>query len=129
MQRLRIILVLALAGIWFPLTLHCALENLPGWEFLSCCSHPEEAHPHQDADCDHDGCSVVEMGGYRLEENPPAIDPPLLSFAQWIAALPPAAATIEAAAVLPVPPCPLELATAWQFRWRAASSARAPNAA
>jgi hypothetical protein len=65
---LKTIWVVALALAWMPITAHCTLEVLPALEFLACCAHEEAATPHQDDDCERDGCAAVESGEYRTQE-------------------------------------------------------------
>jgi hypothetical protein len=56
-----------LLAVWGLATMHCALEQLPGFSLLRCCEHLEAA-PHQDADCQQDACAVVESGRYRMDD-------------------------------------------------------------
>ena len=117
------VLVLVLWGLAMS---HCALERLPGLGFLACCQHGGIA-PHQDSDCDMDGCSAVESGLYKLEEPVSASPSPLL--AGWV--LP-----FEATAPRNRPLCsaivdssPPERQRVWQFSQRTALPPRAPSSA
>lgn len=67
-RRAKVLIALTLAVLWVPVTMHCALEGLPGLEFLICCDH-EDAAPHADDDCQADACAVVESGFYKLQDD------------------------------------------------------------
>jgi hypothetical protein len=104
---------------------HCALEQLPGLEFLAWCHHADSA-PHPDNDCEQDGCSVVERGFYKIEEQPATVRVPLLVLSFVLPLW-------EAAAPTPTPHpvllngSPPELPRAWQFSHRTALPPRAPS--
>jgi hypothetical protein len=121
----RVVAVLLLA-LWGLAKEHCALEQVPGFEFLACCQHADKA-PHQDNDCDEDGCAVVESGFYQMEDNPtfsPALTA-LGAFAvrEWVAEAP----EVLVAHSAPVTAAPPELPRLWQFHYRAALPPRAPS--
>jgi hypothetical protein len=117
--------VLMLA-LWVPVTMHCALETVPGFGFLQWCCGGDETS-QQDHDCSSDSCSVLESGFYRIEDNP-AVAPSLavvlaLAASDWVAEL-------RAEPVLhfvPVSSAPPELPRFWQFSYRAALPPRAPS--
>ena len=113
-------------ALWGLATLHCDLEQVPGFEFLVSC-HPQNA-PHQDNDCDNDGCSAVESGFYQLEKQPPAVSAPLLvlSFVLplWEVATPRPAPHLALERLNGSPP---ELPRVWQFSSRTALPPRAPS--
>ncbi len=116
--------VLVLLALWGLATAHCALEQMPGLEFLACCQHASNA-PHQDNDCDQDGCAAVESGFYKIEDNP-AFSPALtLSTAlqAWEYIDKPDAVP----SFLPVSLAPPEYSRLWQFHYRAALPPRAPS--
>ncbi len=115
-----------LLALWGLATSHCLLERLDGFEFLACCQHADKA-PHEDNDCDGDGCAVVESGLYLFEDNP-ALMPGLV----YLTALSPWDFVVE----LPVDfnpslsaasPVSSELPRFWQFHYRAALPPRAPS--
>jgi len=119
--------VLLLLAFWGLAISHCALEQLPGLEFLACCHHPETA-PHQDNDCDQDGCSVVESGFYKMEEQAASVPVPLLVLSLVLPlweAIPPTLAP-NSKLLSSAPP---ELPRVWQFSWRTALPPRAPSLA
>jgi hypothetical protein len=74
-RYLKTIWVVALACAWVPITAHCTLEGLPALEFLACCAHEGTASPHQDNDCESDGCAAVESGNYRAQEQDVLVAP------------------------------------------------------
>jgi hypothetical protein len=67
-RRAKALLALTLAVLWLPVTMHCALESVPGLDFLICCGH-EGATPHEDDDCGADACATVEAGFYKLQDH------------------------------------------------------------
>ena len=121
-HRLKTGLVLVLALLWAPITWHCQLEAVPLLEFLTCCDHEEPDAPHQDADCETDGCAVVESGNYKTPEPQLFVSPPLaVSFVAAIRFW--SDADSEAIAATP-PPVDCRI---WQFTFRTALPPRAPN--
>ena len=113
-------------ALWGLATWHCTLEQVPGLKFLACCQH-ENSAPHQDNDCDHDGCSVVESGFYKVEEHAATVPVPLLllKFAlplMWEATPPTPASHSELLKCSPP-----ELPRIWQFAYRTALPPRAPS--
>lgn len=122
-------MALALAVFWLPVSVHCQLEQLPGLDFLSCCSHEhDEGAPHQDDDCEGDACAVVESGLYKSEERQATPPAPEIDSSNGPA---PAAAepVLDSATLRLVLPgtAPPELARVWQFSHRAARPIRAPS--
>lgn len=128
MRKLRTALIILLALAWVPLTSHCKLESLPGWEFLRCASEapltPEEGDP-----CDEDGCCAVEFAKYqssRQQEIAPVLLLGILP-ADPLGALDP---LHPVGAGLGIPTSlPPELPVSWQFSLRAALPVRAPSLA
>ncbi len=116
---------MALLVLWGLATLHCDLERVPGFGFLASC-HSADASPHQDKDCDSDGCSAVESGFYKMEEQAASAPVPLLVLSfllpVWEATPPPARP--QAAILNGSPP---ELPRVWQFSYRTALPPRAPS--
>jgi hypothetical protein len=127
----KAVLVVAFIGAFALATNHCRLEVLEGLEFLVCCSHDgesEPATPHQDDDCETDGCASLEGGLYKSEDGRVTSAVPLLSLNEGV--LPDAdavAPTLLSAAFRTV--APPDLPTRWQFLVRAASAPRAPSLA
>ncbi|HWQ90541.1 MAG TPA: hypothetical protein VN673_02630 [Clostridia bacterium] len=123
MNRFLGLLCLILAALWAPITAHCAVEAVCGFDLLTCCSHAEAA-PHQDDDCARDGCSVVESGLYKIDEQPVTAPPMVLltSCARAGAQLP------ESVLSFPIPVvAPPGLSQGWQFSCRTALPVRAPS--
>lgn len=119
-------MTLTLAAFWLLAINHCKLEQIPGLSFLVCCDHADAA-PHQDNDCDTDGCSAVEGGLYKSEETQPGISMPVFGLA--VSLVPSLDEHAQALFSLPhfsalASP---ELAVTWQFSFRAAAPPRAPS--
>ena len=119
MKRFRTALALLLALIWVPVTMHCALEGMPGLEFLICCEH-DDAPPHQDDDCEADACAVVESGFYKLQDDEVLVvacsELDVFDFELK-----------DEAAVFTASRPPPNLTVGWQFSSRAAVLPRAPS--
>jgi hypothetical protein len=122
-------LVMAFATLWVAAGAHCRLEVLPGFEFLSCCQHPDaqKTPAHHEKDCDDDGCAAIELGFYKLEQPQQAPLEPLLALASWLVPLTdacrPGAPDFEGLAS----GAPPELPRLWQFSQRTALPPRAPS--
>ena len=118
-RRAKVLMALMLAVLWLPVTMHCALEVLPGLDFLICCDH-EGAVPHEDDDCGADACATVESGFYKLQDHEDllsALSEIVVGHA-WIAGDP---------CLISVSPPPTDLTAGWQFTTRAAPLPRAPS--
>lgn len=121
-RRAKALLALILAVFWLPVTMHCALEGLPGLDFLACCSH-EDATPHEDDDCQGDACAVVESGFYKLQDHED-----LVAAAGDIEVVDPFdSAGDESKVERGVPAEPHPQCIGWQFSSRAAPLPRAPS--
>ena len=129
-SRLKTGLTLLLAVLWLPMTVHCQLESIGGFEFLSCCIHSEAAQDsaHHDADCQTDSCATVEAGHYRHEDSQhtPMQLVLALILTDWLPGelLPPVSV-----ATVSVSSAPPELPKVWQFSCRTALPPRAPSLA
>lgn len=112
---------------WVPLSMHCKLESVPSFAFLSC--ETEAQHEQEPkSDCNDDGCCDFEFALYKSDQLtvtcPPAAqmqllailleDMPLLELAQ------------TEGAQTTAPP---ELPRSWHFISRAALQPRAPSIA
>lgn len=116
---------LAILAIWLPATLHCKLENLPGLSFLVCCSH-EDTQPHQEDDCDTDGCAWVESALYKTPDNAPLVAPLVLALSAFVA-VPTHQETAAPESSFRLNLVPPELPQSWHFSRRAALPPRAPT--
>jgi hypothetical protein len=114
-----------LLAVLFPLvTIHCKLENLPAFQFLSCES--DASASHESEGCEKDGCELLEGGFYKTEDcQVSTAADPLLSaetFLPETATLPSLSIpTNRSAATAP------ELPVTWQFSTRSAAPPRAPS--
>lgn len=116
-------LFLVLAFAWAPITWHCNLEVLPVLDFLACCAHDEVA-PHQDSDCDEDGCAVVESGNYKTQEQQVFVAPPQI--VAWLFEQVSTEPTDEISQSILATSPPEELHI-WHFVLRTALPVRAPS--
>jgi hypothetical protein len=115
-----------LLALWMPVTMHCALETVPGFSFLQWCCGGEQAS-EQDHDCSQDSCGVVESGFYKIEEHATAV-PGLalvLALAAWDWVDEPLSDT--ALDLLPTSSAPPGLPRFWQFSYRTALPPRSPS--
>jgi len=122
----KTVLVVLLALIWAVASNHCKLEEIPGLQFLACCDH-EGAAPHQDDDCETDGCATFENQLYKSENAQLSVAAPTLLFAAFLS--PPWAELSPPPAVSHVLPdaAPAVLPRIWQFSYRTALPPRAPS--
>jgi hypothetical protein len=63
-RQLRTVILLVLALLWAPLTVHCGIELASGWDLLSCHSTAASGVPGS-AHCDDD-CCLLETAHYQL---------------------------------------------------------------
>lgn len=113
--------------LWGLASMHCTLEGVPGLGFLKTCCFLDSASAAPQ-DCESDGCSSVEDGQYRPEEQTVSAPQPLLILtllAPVIEAPPPATQAV----LLTASEFPPELPKVWQFSQRAALPPRAPSLA
>ena len=123
---LKTIAVFGLLGLWLGATNHCKLEEIPGLNFLVCGEH-KGSTPHQDNNCDTDGCAQVEDGVYKTEESQVTAAAPTVVLAVTLLT-----ALEEQARYRPTGSDFLtfaspELPVTWQFSFRAALPPRAPS--
>ena len=128
---LKAAMMFAFIGAFALATNNCRLEVLKGLEFLVCCSHDvEDSHaaPHQDDDCETDGCASLEQGLYKSEDGHIPTIVPLVAAVEIMPAddaLLTQAVPLAQFSTFAIP----ELPSSWQFLFRAASSPRAPSLA
>jgi len=116
-----------LAFAWLPLTAHCRIETIPGFEWLACQSAGRtQSTPSSHCDA---GCCSVESSSYKAHEGQPLQSDLnfVLLFVNVLAELS-VERPIEFVAGLSSDPPP-ELLTTWQFVSRAALPVRAPSIA
>ena len=125
MKWLKIIAMFGLLGLWLGASNHCKLEEIPGLSFLVCCDH-DGAAPHQDNDCDTDGCAQLEDGLYKTEDSKVAVMS--ASFLPvCVPTVPEMQACVQNAFTDFLPVASPELSVTWQFSFRAALPPRAPT--
>ena len=129
MRYWRTIFVSAIITLWVAAGLHCRLEVLTGFEFLSCCQHSdtEQSPTHHEKDCNDDGCAAVERGFYRSEQPQAAPLIPLLDFVAWMSPLLELDRDCASDHLVSISSSPPDLPKAWQFSQRTALPPRAPS--
>jgi hypothetical protein len=127
--RYKFVAVL-LVAFWLLATQHCGLEAAEIFEPHK--SADQTCCPEGEAHCSHDGCEMVEDGGFRADSDAPGIPTPqfatCLNFICWDLSVPPlkvcegdsSAERFERS---------LNWVPTWQFVRRAALSPRAPSLA
>ncbi len=120
----KVFSVVALA-LWGLATMHCELEQVPGFGFLAWC-HPQQTAPPQSKDCSSDACSEVESALYKAEQQGVTVPTPVLAVSFL---LPLWEVTPPTSAPNPVPLnlSPPELPRLWQFAHRTALPPRPPS--
>ncbi len=116
-------MALFLALAWLPVTSHCQMEVIPGFEFLQCGS---SATP--DDHCEEDGCCAVESSDYHVTRHED------LAFAGMVLIASAADPSPTIQNFLPkevslgvLTAAPPEFARTWQFLSRTALPVRAPS--
>ena len=128
-RSLKNILFVLVAFAWLPMTSHCRLEAVPGFEFLACISenvcHGESKS--QQSVPEQSGCCSIEKSHYKSDQLRITLPTPEMLA---IAATP----SFDLASILPAEVCvgilntgPPELRSSWQFSFRTALPARAPS--
>ncbi len=117
--------LISVAVLWLPVTMHCHLESLTQLQILNCCAHSED--PHQDNDCDGDGCADVESGLYECKYQPMEVAAPLLGPVESFTVLVELRETPVKSSFDVLETAPPELRNGWQFSLRSALCPRAPT--
>ncbi len=120
-----IVALLALA--WVPLTSHCKIEALPGFEFLRCLTDAQTANEGGDP-CQDGNCCAVESAKYqspRQQEVVPVVVS-LLSACNFGLVEQSLPAEVGLGVLSATPP---DLPTSWQFSYRTSLPVRAPSLA
>jgi hypothetical protein len=126
MKWLKTVMVWTMLALWLPITNHCRLEQIPSLAFLACCPHDDSA-PHQDNDCDTDGCAQIENAFYKVEDTQIVATAPVLLATGFLQPL--LEQETQPSPVLsdfPTVASP-EFPVTWQFSCRAAAPPRAPS--
>jgi hypothetical protein len=63
-RRFRNIIFALAAFVWLPVSAHCQLETVPGFEFLRCASESQSSQGH----CADSGCCSAEKSQYKSEQ-------------------------------------------------------------
>ena len=122
---MKTVMTLMLVALWATASNHCRLEQFSVFDFLVCCDH-DEASPHQDKNCETDGCSF-ETQLYKTESGRVPVTAPAPLFAIFL---------FSEGAELSAPSsvdhflpdaAPMELPRIWQFSPRTALPPRAPS--
>lgn len=119
-------IALTFLALWLPVSMHCSLETIPGFNLLDLCCDTASPEPAKD-DCSQDNCAEIEAGLYRVEDNPAfTLKLPIVlamtSLVQAVQLPKPSPAVF-----LSTDSFPPELAQTWQFSLRTALPARAPS--
>jgi hypothetical protein len=128
MRAFRSTFFVLAAFLWLPVSAHCRLETVPGFEFLACLTEGT-CHDNKSSDRGDSGCCAVEKSQYKTQQPRLTLRSPEL--------LPTSFAPIgDAANTLPaegsvgiLTAAPPELRTTWQFVSRTALPVRAPSIA
>jgi len=121
----KTVLTLMLVALWATASNHCRLEQFSCFDFLVCCDH-DEAAPHQDTDCDTDGCSF-ETQLYKTESRQVSVAAPAFLFAAFLLAEEPGLSASPSVKNTLPDAAPMELPRVWQFYHRTALPPRAPT--
>jgi hypothetical protein len=108
-------------------SMHCVLEGVPGLGFLQTCCFVDSA-PSAPQDCESDGCSPVEGGKYRPEEQTASAPQPRLVLALLSAVIEARLPELQSPSFL-ASESPPELPRVWQFSQRTALPPRPPSPA
>ena len=87
-RRLRIVVGLILVLLWVPMTAHCQLETVPGFEFLKCNPSETSDSSGPGGHCEDNACASIESGAWKAESFHVDVSVPLiLLVASLVAAL------------------------------------------
>jgi len=123
-RRLRNIVFVLAALLWWPASVHCQLETVPGFEFLSCETDSSTSHGTSD-DCDN--CCAVEKAQYRIDNAKLSIPTPQLLPVLFVSIIDTEPALPEETCCGLLTAAPPDLPKSWNFRSRTALPVRAPS--
>ena len=119
-------IALTFAALWLPVSMHCSLETIPGFNLLDWCCDTAASQPAKD-DCSQDNCGEIEAGLYRVEDNPTLTLKPATVLAMVFPVEAVQLPKPTPVVFLSADSSPPELAQTWQFSHRAALPVRAPS--
>lgn len=122
----KTVLIVLLTLIWAGASNHCKLELIPGLEFLACCDH-EDTAPHEDDDCETDGCATFENQLYKTETAQVSVSAPTFLLAAFLSPLWTELSTPPTVVHILPDSAPAVLPRVWQFSYRTALPPRAPS--
>jgi hypothetical protein len=128
-RSLRNILFVLAAFAWLPMTSHCRLESVPGFEFLACISETNchgESKP-QGTVPEQSGCCSIEKSQYKSDQFRVTVQTPVMLPIQADPLFDVASALPAEVSVSILNTGPPELPSTWQFSFRTALPARAPS--
>jgi hypothetical protein len=129
-RLLKTVWVVGLALMWLPITAHCTLEMIPAFAaILACCDHEETSAPHQDNDCEQDGCASVESGNYRTQDHDALVVVPNFTLICLPESLMELSALPDEVSLGLFATAPPEQRHIWNFTLRTALPVRAPSLA
>ena len=117
------------AFLWLPVSAHCQIETVPGFEFLACLTesacHDDQSSGRGDTEC----CCAAEKSQYRTEQLRVVLPTPDLLLAIFAPVLTPAKALPDEVSLGILTAAPPQLLKTWHFTSRMALPARAPSIA
>ena len=126
-RRFRNIAFALAAFLWLPVSLHCKLESVPGFDFLRCGDNFASSSHNTNKDCSD--CCKVEKSQYQTEQlraTDPTID--FISFTDFAVAPSLKSLPVEVSLGI-LTAAPPEFPKSWQFFSRTALPVRAPSVA
>jgi hypothetical protein len=116
------------AFLWLPVSAHCQLETVPGFEFLACLTE-SACHDNQSSDRGDTGCCSVEKSQYKTEHLRLTLPTPNLLPMTFAPLLTPANSLPDEVCLGILTSAPPQLLKTWQFASRSALPVRAPSIA
>lgn len=129
MSPFRRIVALALLALWWPATMHCRIEVLPGTDLVACKDACHEAGADHADRSAADGCDLFENGLYKAASRTVQVAPPVALLDLFLIPAPRLDPVRDEGMVLSDEQRarPREWVPTWPFARRAAASPRAPS--
>jgi hypothetical protein len=128
-RSLKNILFVLAAFAWLPMTSHCRLESVPGFESLACLTE-SNCHGEQSSEKPADaGCCSVEKSEYKTQQFRVTIPSPDLLPMSSVALLDLTNTLPAEVSIGILTAAPSGLTKSWQFSSRTALPVRAPSLA